>query len=246
MGLRLRARAEPAHTSSRAGAGRSRPWPATRSPSAVVTTQTPAWIADAVGHRRTRAVQLSAGADGPSVADVRAAAAEPGAEPLRDRRRGHRRTSSSPTSSCSTPRTPGSYGGTGRAARLGARWRPTRTPRERPRPRRRPHAGQRRRRRSPALRPPSSTSPAAWSRSPASRTPRDCVTSSPPWNRRTSKPRPTTRQRKGAPSDHRDAVRPLRRPLRAGDAHPGARRADGGLRGGGAATRPSRPSSPTC
>jgi phosphoribosylanthranilate isomerase len=49
---------------------------------AVVTTQTPAWIAGAVATAGLGAVQLSAGADGPTVADVRAATAKAGVEPL--------------------------------------------------------------------------------------------------------------------------------------------------------------------
>ena len=49
---------------------------------AVVTTQTAPWIAGAVATAGLAAVQLSAGADGPSVADMRAAAAEAGVEPL--------------------------------------------------------------------------------------------------------------------------------------------------------------------
>ena len=49
---------------------------------AVVTTQSPAWIAGAVATAGLGAVQLSAGADGPSVAEVRAAAAEAGVQPL--------------------------------------------------------------------------------------------------------------------------------------------------------------------
>jgi phosphoribosylanthranilate isomerase len=49
---------------------------------AVVTTQPPAWIAAAVATAGLRGVQLSAGADGPTVAEVRAAAAEAGVEPF--------------------------------------------------------------------------------------------------------------------------------------------------------------------
>ena len=47
----------------------------------VVTTETPDWIAAAVGEGGFDAVQLSAGADGPSVADVRAAAERRGLRP---------------------------------------------------------------------------------------------------------------------------------------------------------------------
>jgi len=80
---------------------------------AVVTTQTAAWIAGAVATAGLAAVQLSAGADGPSVADLRAAAAEAGVEPL-------------VIAAADTPdveladfvlldaRAPGNYGGTGR------------------------------------------------------------------------------------------------------------------------------------
>ena len=42
---------------------------------AVVTTESPAWIADALAESGSDGVQLSAGADGPLVGDVRAAAA---------------------------------------------------------------------------------------------------------------------------------------------------------------------------
>ena len=48
----------------------------------VVTTQTPAWIAAALGTSGLGAVQLSAGKDGPTVAEVRAAAAEMELRPL--------------------------------------------------------------------------------------------------------------------------------------------------------------------
>jgi phosphoribosylanthranilate isomerase len=49
---------------------------------AVVATEDPAWIADAVAAGGFGAVQLSAGADGPSVAAVRAAALSRGLRPL--------------------------------------------------------------------------------------------------------------------------------------------------------------------
>ena len=49
---------------------------------AVVTTESPAWIADALAESGADGVQLSAGADGPSVADVRAAAARLRLRPL--------------------------------------------------------------------------------------------------------------------------------------------------------------------
>jgi len=80
---------------------------------AVVTTQSPAWIAGAVATSGVGAVQLSAGADGPTVAEVRTASAEAGVEPL-------------VIAAADTPdaqsadfilldaRAPGSYGGTGR------------------------------------------------------------------------------------------------------------------------------------
>jgi phosphoribosylanthranilate isomerase len=48
----------------------------------VVTNQTPAWIAAAVSTAGLGAVQLSAGADGPSVADVLEAAAETDRRPV--------------------------------------------------------------------------------------------------------------------------------------------------------------------
>ena len=49
---------------------------------AVVTTQTPAWIAGAVDTAGVGAVQLSAGANGPTVAEVREAAAQIDRRPL--------------------------------------------------------------------------------------------------------------------------------------------------------------------
>jgi phosphoribosylanthranilate isomerase len=49
---------------------------------AVVTNQTPAWIAAAVSTAGLGAVQLSAGAEGPSVAEVLEAAAETDRRPL--------------------------------------------------------------------------------------------------------------------------------------------------------------------
>ena len=80
---------------------------------AVVTTQSPAWIAGAVATAGLGAVQLSAGADGPTVAEVRAAAAEAGVEPLV--------IAAADTADAELAdfvlldaRAPGSYGGTGR------------------------------------------------------------------------------------------------------------------------------------
>jgi len=49
---------------------------------AVVTTEPPDWIADALAQAGLQAVQLSAGADGASVGAVREAAARRGLEPL--------------------------------------------------------------------------------------------------------------------------------------------------------------------
>ena len=49
---------------------------------AVVTTQRPAWVAAAVSTAGLGAVQLSAGVDGPTVADIREAAALTGSLPL--------------------------------------------------------------------------------------------------------------------------------------------------------------------
>jgi phosphoribosylanthranilate isomerase len=49
---------------------------------AVVTTEDPEWIAAALSDGGFAAVQLSAGADGPTVADVRAAAKERSLRPL--------------------------------------------------------------------------------------------------------------------------------------------------------------------
>lgn len=78
----------------------------------VVTTETPEWIAAALGYADLRAVQLSAGADGPTVHDVRAAAAGRGLTPI-------------VIAAADTPdaadadmvlldaRAPGAYGGTG-------------------------------------------------------------------------------------------------------------------------------------
>lgn len=80
---------------------------------AVVTTQTPAWIAAAVSGADLGAVQLSGGADGPTVAEVREAAAQIERRPL-------------VIAATDTPdaaladfvlldaRAPGVYGGTGR------------------------------------------------------------------------------------------------------------------------------------
>jgi phosphoribosylanthranilate isomerase len=80
---------------------------------AVVTTQRPAWIAAAVGSAGLGAVQLSAGADGPTVAELRRAAVDLGSRPL-------------VIAAADTPdveladfvlldaRAPGAYGGTGR------------------------------------------------------------------------------------------------------------------------------------
>ncbi len=80
---------------------------------AVVTTQTPAWIAAAVSSADLGAVQLCAGADGPTVTELRRAAAELGSRPL-------------VIAAADTPdveladfvlldaRAPGVYGGTGR------------------------------------------------------------------------------------------------------------------------------------
>jgi phosphoribosylanthranilate isomerase len=97
---------------------------------AVVTTQPPAWIAAAVSTAGLGAVQLSAGADGPSVADVRAAAARAGAGPLI-------------IAAADTPdaasadfilldaRAPGIYGGTGRRLDWNAVAADPATPRER-------------------------------------------------------------------------------------------------------------------
>jgi phosphoribosylanthranilate isomerase len=48
----------------------------------VVTKESPAWIAEALAATDADAVQLSAGADGPAVADVRTAAAGQGKRPL--------------------------------------------------------------------------------------------------------------------------------------------------------------------
>jgi phosphoribosylanthranilate isomerase len=80
---------------------------------AVVTTQTPAWIAAAVATANLGAVQLSGGADGPTVAEVRSAAAEAGVRPLV--------IAAADTADAELAdfilldaRGPGSYGGTGR------------------------------------------------------------------------------------------------------------------------------------
>ena len=80
---------------------------------AVVTTQTPAWIAGAVATAKLGAVQLSGGADGPTVAEVRSAAAQAGVTPLV--------IAAADTADAALAdfilldaRGPGSYGGTGR------------------------------------------------------------------------------------------------------------------------------------
>lgn len=80
---------------------------------AVVTTQSARWIADALAFADLKAVQLSGGADGPTVAAMRAAATKSGRRPL-------------VIAAADTPdaaaadfvlldaRAPGRYGGTGR------------------------------------------------------------------------------------------------------------------------------------
>jgi phosphoribosylanthranilate isomerase len=80
---------------------------------AVVTTEEPAWIAGALAAGGFGAVQLSAGADGPSVAAVRAAALSRGLRPFV--------IAAADTEDAGAAdlvlldaRTPGSYGGTGR------------------------------------------------------------------------------------------------------------------------------------
>ncbi len=119
---------------------------------AVVTTESPDWIADALAQAGLQAVQLSAGADGASVGAVREAAARRGLRPL-------------VIAAADTPdaaaadltlldaRTAQAYGGTGQAldwaalAQLAAdrRGRPARPARPRtPRSRRRAHSRQRR------------------------------------------------------------------------------------------------------
>jgi len=80
---------------------------------AVVATEQPAWIAGAVAAGGFAAVQLAAGADGPSVAAVRAAALSRGLRPLV--------IAAADTEDADEAdlvlldaRTPGAYGGTGR------------------------------------------------------------------------------------------------------------------------------------
>jgi phosphoribosylanthranilate isomerase len=80
---------------------------------AVVTTEAPAWIAGAVAEGGFGAVQLSAGADGPSCAAVRAAALSRGLRPLV--------IAAADTEDAASAelvlfdaRTPEAYGGTGR------------------------------------------------------------------------------------------------------------------------------------
>jgi phosphoribosylanthranilate isomerase len=80
---------------------------------AVVTTQKPAWIAGAMAASGLGAVQLSAGADGSTVTEMRAAAAEAGIAP--------RVIAAADTADADLAdfilldaRTAGSYGGTGR------------------------------------------------------------------------------------------------------------------------------------
>ena len=79
---------------------------------AVVTTETPDWIAAAAGDGGFDAVQLSAGEDGPSVAEVRAALERRGLRP--------RLIAAADTAGAATAdlvlldaRTPDRYGGTG-------------------------------------------------------------------------------------------------------------------------------------
>ena len=110
----------------------------------VVTTESPAWIAAALETSRLDAVQLSAGADGPTVAEVLAAARkEP--RPLVIA------AADTPDASLADftlldARAPGAYGGTGRHPGLGRARRRARDAARAPRPGRRPHPGQRRRR----------------------------------------------------------------------------------------------------
>ena len=131
---------------------------------AVVTTEPAEWIAAALAAAGLGAVQLSAGADGPTVAAVRAAAARRGLRPL-------------VIAAADTPdaadadlvlldaRGPGVYGGTG-ARSTGRRWLWRHRRPGAPRARRWPHGGQRRRgHRHAAARPPS-TSAAASRRAP--------------------------------------------------------------------------------
>lgn len=80
---------------------------------AVVTTEEPAWIAGAVAAGGFGAVQLSAGADGPSVAAVRAAALSRGLRPLVIAAADTEGVESADLVLCDA-RTPEAYGGTGR------------------------------------------------------------------------------------------------------------------------------------
>ncbi len=169
---------------------------------AVVTTESPAWIADALAESGADGVQLSAGADGPSVTDVRAAAARLRLTPL-------------VIAAADTPdarladlvlldaRTAGAYGGTGETLDWDALAADPGTPRRRPRPGRRAAPRQRRRGDPHAASRLPWTSRAAWRPHPAARTTPHCVTSSPPWYM------PTEKRRLRRPTA--TAPRPLRR-----------------------------------
>ena len=189
---------------------------------AVVATEEPGWIAGAVAAGGFGAVQLSAGADGPSVAAVRAAALSRGLRPLviaAADTRGRRQGRSDPARRA-------------HAGRL-RRYRPTaRLESARGRPTCRanawcwPAACCRPTPMAPSssCAPSPSTSRAASSAPPASRSPDSCARSS------ASSPAPISPE--VVWRDDREPIRPVRRALRPRDAHPGARRADGGLRRG--------------
>lgn len=80
----------------------------------VVTNETADWIAAALATSRAEAVQLSAGADGPTVAGVRAAAAGRGLRPRLIAAADTPDAAAADWVLCDT-RAPGQYGGTGRA-----------------------------------------------------------------------------------------------------------------------------------
>ncbi len=80
---------------------------------AIVTTETPVWIAGAVAAAGLRAVQLSAGVGGPTVSEVRAATAHQRPRPLVIA------AAATPDAGLADfvlldPRVPGAHGGTGR------------------------------------------------------------------------------------------------------------------------------------
>ena len=115
LGLRLRAHGERAAGDTGAGAPSSAHTPAGALTVAVFTTETAEEVAAGAAAAGAACIQLSAGADGPSVTEVRAAAAKLGAAP-------HIIAAADAVDADSADlvildcREPGRYGGTGRTA----------------------------------------------------------------------------------------------------------------------------------